>query len=148
VEEGANRNPKGGAMSGRRFSEPDDRVVVADGARLLSSRDWRTTAEVAAAAAAAGRPVALLLDCRAGAFAPSSRDAEVLASHLAAYPVAAIVASSGAQYGCSRMLSTLLGLRGSLAQVFEDEESALRWLSARLGAEATGAVTRRPNAGL
>lgn len=112
-----------------------DRVTVLRGAAFAESQDWLAAADVASLAAAVGSPRALLLDFRTHGFALSSRDADVLATGLAAYPTVAILTDLGVSYGCARMVSTLVELRGSPSAAFHDEAEAWRWLSAQLGTD-------------
>jgi hypothetical protein len=56
----------------------------------------------------------------------------VLATGLAAYPLVTIVTDVGASYGCARMVSTLVEMRGSPSAAFWEETEAWRWLSAQL----------------
>jgi len=131
-------------MSEPRLSGRGGRVVVVDGARLASMEDWRTAAKIAAlAASAGGRPAGLLLDCRSAGFVPSMWDADGLASMMSVYPLVALVSTGGAQYGCTRMLCTLLDLRGSDAAVFPDVAKARDWLSDRLGVDLDGPAAQR-----
>jgi len=110
----------------------DDRVVVLGGAAFAESRDRLTVADVASLAATVGSPRALMVDLRTHGFTLSSRDADVLATSLSAHPLVAIVTDVGAPYGCARMVSTLVELRGSPSSAFYDEAEAWRWLSAQL----------------
>jgi hypothetical protein len=108
-----------------------DRVVVLGGAALAEPRNWLAVADTASLAAAVGSPRALMVDFRTHGFTPNSRDAGVLATSLAAYPLVAILTDVGAPYGCARMVSTLVELRGSPSAAFYDEAEAWRWLSAQ-----------------
>jgi hypothetical protein len=110
-------------------------VVVLCGAAFAEPRDWLAVADAASLAATVGSPRALMLDFRTHGFTPSSRDAGVLATSLAAYPLVAILADLGVSYGCARMVSTLVELRGSPSSAFYDEAEAWRWLSAQLGTD-------------
>lgn len=112
-----------------------DRVVVLGGASFAEPGDWLAVADAASLAASAGSPRALILDFRACGFALGLRDAELLAAGLAAYPSVAFLTDHGVSYGCARMVSTLVELRGSPSAVFCDEEEAWEWLSAQLGTE-------------
>ena len=112
-----------------------DGVVVLGGAAFAESQDWLAVADVASLAATVGSPRALMLDFRTHGFALSSRDADVLATGLAGYPLVAILTDLGVSYGCARMVSTLVELRGSPSAVFHDEAEAWRWLSAQLGTD-------------
>jgi len=113
-----------------------DRVVVLGGAAFAESRDWLAAADAASLAASAGSPRALMLDFRTHGFALGLRDAEVIAAGLAAYPSVAFLTDHGVSYGCARMVSTLVELRGSPSAVSSDEAEAWGWLSAQLGAGA------------
>jgi hypothetical protein len=109
-----------------------DRVVVLGGAAFAEPRDWLAVADTASLAATVGSPRALMLDFRARKFVLSSHDAGVLATSLSAYPLVSILTDVGASYGCARMVSTLVELRGSPSSAFYDEAEARRWLSAHL----------------
>jgi hypothetical protein len=112
-----------------------DRVVVLGGSSFAEPRDWLAVADVASVAATVGSPRALMLDFRTHGFALGLRDAEVLATGLAAYPSVAFLTDHGVSYGCARMVSTLVELRGSSSAAFCDEAEAWRWLSAQLGTD-------------
>jgi len=112
-----------------------DRVVVLAGGSFAEPRDWLAVADAASFAASTGSPRALMLDFRAHGFALSLRDAEVLAAGLAAHPSVAFLTDLGVSYGCARMVSTLVELRGSPSAVFCDEVEAWGWLAAQLGAD-------------
>ena len=109
-----------------------DRVVVLEGASFAEPRNWLAVADAASLAATVGSPRALMLDFRTHGFTLSSRDADVLATGLAAYPLVAILTDLGVSYGCARMVSTLVELRGSPSAAFYDEAEGWRWLSAQL----------------
>jgi hypothetical protein len=113
-----------------------DRVVVLGGSSFAEPRDWLAVADAASLAASAGSPRALMLDFRTHGFALGLRDAELLATGLAAYPSVAFLTDHGVSYGCARMVSTLVELRGSPSAVFSDEAEAWGWLLAQLGAGA------------
>ena len=89
-------------------------------------------ADAVSLGATVGSRRALMLDFRTHKFTPNSRDADGLATRLAAYPSVAILTDVGASYGCARMVSTLVELRGSSSAAFCDEAEAWRWLSAQL----------------
>ena len=108
-----------------------DRVVVLGGSSFAEPRDWLAVADVASVAATVGSPRALMLDFRTHGFALGLRDAEVLATGLAAYPSVAFLTDHGVSCGCARMVSTLVELRGSPSAAFYDEAEAWRWLSAQ-----------------
>jgi len=109
-----------------------DRVVVLGGGSPAEPRDWLAVADAGLLAATVGSPRALMLDFRTHGFALSSREADALATGLAAYPLVAILTNLGVSYGCARMVSTLVELRGSPSSVFHEEAEAWRWLSAQL----------------
>lgn len=115
-----------------------DRVVVVRHASIEEPRDWLAVADVAALTASVESPKALMLDLRGSDFTLASRDADVMASGLAAYPMVAVVADPGVSYGCARMACTLVDLRGSPAAAFTDEGEAWQWLSAQLGVPLRG----------
>ena len=117
-----------------------DRVVVVRHASLGEPRDWLAVADVAGLTASVEPPKALMLDLRGSGFALASRDADVMASGLAAYRMVAVVADPGVSYGCARMACTLVDLRGSPAAAFTDEGEAWRWLSAQLGVPLRGGL--------
>jgi len=114
-------------------------VVVLGGAAFAEPRDWLAVADAASLAATVGSRRALMVDFRTHGFALGSRDAEVLATGFSAYPSVAILTDLGVSYGCARMVSTLVELRGSLSAAFYDEAEAWRWLSARLDTDSRDA---------
>jgi len=109
-----------------------DRVVVLGGAAFAEQRDWLAVADAVSLGATVGSRCALMLDFRTHMFTLSARDAAGLATRLAACPLVAILTDVGASYGCARMVSTLVELRGSSSAAFSDEAEAWRWLSAQL----------------
>ena len=78
-------------------------------------------------------PGAVLLDVRGAPFTPTGRDADVLASALAGCPLVAIVSGGNASFGCARMVTTMVALRGSQAAALQDEARAWAWLEERMG---------------
>jgi len=109
--------------------------VVLEGASFAEPRNWLAVADAALPAATVGSPRALMLDFRKHGFALSSRDGDVLARGLSAFPLVAILTDLGVSYGCARMVSTLVELRGSPSAAFYDEAEAWRWMSAQLGTD-------------
>ncbi len=108
------------------------RVVVLDGTRPTSRKDWQELADVVLLTCAAQRPAALLLDVRRGPFTPAAREADKLASVLGGCPLVAIVSGPDASYSCARMVATSLELRGRAAAAFSNEPEAWGWLEERL----------------
>lgn len=129
-------------MSPESLPTPDGRVVVLDGSRLAGLRDWRALAEVAALACTAGAAAGLLLDVRRAPFTPAASDAELLAAALASYQAVAIVSGGDSSYGCARMVSTLVELRGSRAAVFLTYEEAEAWLPGQVPDDSAAARER------
>ena len=100
-------------------------------------------ADVAVLLHAAGSAECVLLDVRRAAFTPSAIEAEELIAALAGFAAVAIVADPDASFGCARMLSTLVELRGSNASAFFTTVEAESWLMAQLGRVASGPVAAR-----
>jgi hypothetical protein len=109
--------------------DPDGRLVVLDVSVLAGMRDWHALAEVVSRARVAGTTRGLLLDVRRAAFTPAAKDAHLLVSALVGYPAVAIVVQGDASYGCARMVSTLIEIRGSRASAFPTAHEAAAWLS-------------------
>jgi len=119
---------------------PGGRLVVLDGSRLAGLKDWRALASVAGLACAAGANDGVLLDVRQAPFTPAAGDAEMLAVALSGYPAVAIVCGGNASFGCARMVSTLVELRGSRAAAFLTKDVAEVWLSQQVGRELDGSA--------
>ena len=133
-------------MSPKPRPTPDGRLVVLDGSRLAGLRDWRGLADLAAQSYAAGAADGVLLDVRRAPFTPTADDAADLVAALARYAAAAIVSGADASYGCARMVSTLVELRGSKAAAFFTEDEAAVWLAGQVGCEPGGTAAARKRA--
>jgi hypothetical protein len=126
---------------------PDGEFVVLDGSLLAGLMDWPALAKEAARSRLAGAAVGLLLDVRGAPFTPSTGEARPLVAALAGYRAVAIVSRGDASFGCARMVSTLVEVRGSKAAAFLTEPDAAAWLSRQVGGgpdPSVGAPGRAP----
>ena len=69
---------------------------------------------------------------RGAPFTPSTGEARPLVAALAGYRAVAIVSRGDASFGCARMVSTLVEVRGSKAAAFLADQDAEAWLSQQL----------------
>jgi hypothetical protein len=131
-------------MNPDRHLKQERRVVVLDGSRLASLRNWQALADVAALTGAVCAADGVLLDVRQAPFTPPTREGEVLAAALASYPAVAIVTGGDASHSCARIVCTLVELRGSPAAAFLTQDKAELWLSRQAGAAGgDSAATKR-----
>jgi hypothetical protein len=120
--------------------DPDGDFVVLDASWFAGMRDWHALAEMVSQSRAAITAGGLLLDVRRAAFTPAAREAHLLVAAVVGYPAVAIVVQGDASYGCARMVSTLIEIRGSKASAFLTAQEAAAWLSRQGRGEPEGAV--------
>lgn len=119
------------------------RVVLLSGDRLASPAAWTAELDGAVPRGEAQMVGALLLDFRSQSYAPSAEDAgrlvdSLLARFGAVVPPVATVARSGPQFGGTRVLCSVVEMRGCRAAAFPSEAEAWLWLRAQLRLPVAG----------